>query len=103
MCLYAVGPFIATRCHSLSVVITMLALSALGSLLLLTPGVAAWKPTSYSYINYTTVTGFFMQDDPATVDSTFDYVSRAPVLSYKTAIVADYELCVGCEQLWADQ
>jgi hypothetical protein len=36
------------------------------------------KPTSApshsSYINYTTVTGFFAQDDPATVASTFDYV-----------------------------
>ena len=60
----------------------MFALSALGSLLLLTPGVAAWKSGSYSYINYTSVAGFFMQDDPATVDSTFDYVSAVPVPSY---------------------
>lgn len=29
-----------------------------------------------SYINYTTVAGFFQQDDAATVASTFDYVSR---------------------------
>ncbi len=27
-----------------------------------------------SYINYTTITGFFLQDDPKTVSSTFDYV-----------------------------
>lgn len=31
-------------------------------------------PSHSSYINYTTVTGFFAQDDPATVASTFDYV-----------------------------
>jgi hypothetical protein len=30
-----------------------------------------------SYINYTTVTGFFQQDDSATVASGFDYVSRS--------------------------
>ena len=29
-----------------------------------------------TYINYTTVTGFFQQDDSATDASTFDYVSK---------------------------
>lgn len=29
----------------------------------------------HSYINYTTLTGFFLQDDPTTNASTFDYVS----------------------------
>ena len=32
-----------------------------------------------SYINYTTVTGFFLQDDPKTVSSTFDYVYSNPI------------------------
>jgi hypothetical protein len=34
-------------------------------------------PRIYSdqYFNYTTLTGFFAQDDPATNPSTFDYVS----------------------------
>jgi hypothetical protein len=27
------------------------------------------------YLNYTTLTGYFMQDDPATNPSTFDYVN----------------------------
>ncbi|KAH8900989.1 phosphoglycerate mutase-like protein [Thozetella sp. PMI_491] len=50
-------------------------------LLLLASGVTAWKAggsacRSYSYINYTTVTGFFLQDDPATVDSSFDYAAN---------------------------
>jgi hypothetical protein len=27
-----------------------------------------------TYINYTTITGFFLQDDPATNASTFNYV-----------------------------
>ena len=27
-----------------------------------------------SFVNYTSVTGFFQQDDPATDPSTFDYV-----------------------------
>lgn len=28
-----------------------------------------------SYLNYTSLTGFFLQDDPATNASTFDYVN----------------------------
>jgi len=31
------------------------------------------------YTRYTTVTGFFEQDDPNTVASSFDYVRRQPV------------------------
>lgn len=30
---------------------------------------------SAEYIKYTTVTGYFQQDDPVTVSGTFDYVS----------------------------
>ena len=30
---------------------------------------------SYPVIKYTTITGYFLQDDPATNASTFDYVS----------------------------
>ncbi len=62
----------------------MVAASVLQYLLLLAPSAAAWKAgassgyKSYSYINYTTVTGFFLQDDPSTVDSSFDYVSCVP-------------------------
>jgi hypothetical protein len=45
--------------------------------------VAAPQPTtlavlprlnSNEYLNYTTLTGFFLQDDPATDPNTFDYV-----------------------------
>ena len=47
------------------------------------------KPTSAPshsrYINYTTVTGFFAQDDPATDASTFDYVC-APIFRNTLAI-----------------
>lgn len=51
-----------------------------GLLLALAPAVLAWKTGSiscntYSYINYTTVTGFFLQDEAATNPSTFNYVS----------------------------
>lgn len=31
-----------------------------------------------AYINYTTVTGYFQQDDPITNATTFDYVSTTP-------------------------
>jgi hypothetical protein len=41
------------------------------------PTSAAVLPRIYpdQYFNYTTLTGFFAQDDPATNPSTFDYVS----------------------------
>lgn len=60
-------------------------------LLALTPGSLAWQwgksgkwtgaqrtncHGGETYINYTTVTGFFQQDDSATDASTFDYVSN---------------------------
>jgi hypothetical protein len=48
---------------SLLFLVTVLALLAMGE--------ANDRP---SYINYTTITGFFLQDDPKTVSSTFDYV-----------------------------
>lgn len=35
---------------------------------------AAATTASASYINYTTVTGYFLQDDPSTNPSTFVYV-----------------------------
>ena len=31
-----------------------------------------------SYINYTTVIGYFLQDEPSTDPGTFDYVSVTP-------------------------
>lgn len=31
-------------------------------------------PSSYPIIKYTTIAGYFLQDDPATNASTFDYV-----------------------------
>jgi len=34
-----------------------------------------------SYLNYSTVTGYFLQDDPATDPSTFDYVRLHITLS----------------------
>ncbi|KAI8804974.1 histidine phosphatase superfamily [Cladochytrium replicatum] len=34
------------------------------------------RPSPNSYINYTTITGFFMQDDPNTVPSTFNYATN---------------------------
>ena len=41
------------------------------------PTVQAWKLARQGngYINYTTITGFFMQDEADTDPSTFDYVS----------------------------
>jgi hypothetical protein len=36
------------------------------------PGVSG--PGGLGYIRYSTVTGYFLQDDPATDSSTFDYV-----------------------------
>ena len=54
-------------------------LPSLSLLALAVQGAWAWKAgsectSSYSYINYTTVTGFFQQDDPTTSTSGFDYV-----------------------------
>lgn len=34
-----------------------------------------YPPTGYGYINYTTVTGYFLQDEPSTNATAFDYVS----------------------------
>lgn len=44
--------------------------------LLFTMGEATrpYVTSNTSHINYTTVTGFFLQDDPSTNASTFDYV-----------------------------
>jgi hypothetical protein len=34
--------------------------------------------TGQGYINYTTITGYFLQDDPSTNASTFNYVRSSP-------------------------
>lgn len=52
---YSAGLFVAT---------VLLALIAMAE--------ASWRP---SYINYTTITGYFLQDEPSTNPDTFDYVS----------------------------
>lgn len=54
-------------------------LTLLSLLALVSPGLA-WKAgskcsSSYSYINYTTVPGFFLQDDASTPSSGFDYAT----------------------------
>lgn len=54
-------------------------ISSLSLLVLAVQGALAWKAgspcsSSYSYINYTTVPGFFLQDDPSTSTTGFDYV-----------------------------
>ena len=50
----------------------------LSSFLLLACGTLGWKTgveiQGLASINYTTVTGFFMQDDASTSPGTFDYV-----------------------------
>jgi hypothetical protein len=57
--------------------------ATLGLFAITCAAIAAPQPTSLAalprinpneYINYTTITGFFLQDDPATNPSTFDYV-----------------------------
>jgi hypothetical protein len=52
----------------------------------LTPAVlGSWFPRSApssDHIIYSTVTGFFLQDDAATVPGTFDYVSFQHLLSF---------------------
>lgn len=57
--------------------------ATLGFFAITCAAIAAPQPTSLAvlprinsneYINYTTLTGFFLQDDPATNPSTFDYV-----------------------------
>ena len=60
----------------------MVQLIASGIVLALASTTAAWKAgvsgsgSNSHYINYTTVTGFFLQDDVATNPSSFDYVSE---------------------------
>jgi hypothetical protein len=43
-----------------------------------------------SWINYTAVPGFFLQDDSATVPSTFDYVRNSPFLRRPSKLPADH-------------
>ncbi|KAH6604483.1 phosphoglycerate mutase [Trichoderma cornu-damae] len=50
--------------------------SLLSVVLALAPGAVAWKEvSSCDDIKYTSVTGFFLQDDPKTDPSSFDYAS----------------------------
>jgi hypothetical protein len=46
------------------------------------PTLPPWNPghpgQGQDWINYTTVTGFFLQDEPTTVPGTFDYVRESP-------------------------
>lgn len=52
------------------------------------------------YIRYSTVTGYFLQDDPATDSSTFNYVrllSRCGACG--TQLKADVE--IGDDEFWA--
>lgn len=59
----------------------MVQLLVSGLVLALASGSTAWKVgvsdcgSNSHYINYTTVTGFFLQDDSSTNPSSFDYVS----------------------------
>jgi hypothetical protein len=55
-----------------------------------------------SYIKYTTITGFFLQDDPKTDPSTFDYVRFARTLECLVLLKA---LSVSAEshKFWIDQ
>jgi hypothetical protein len=51
--------------------------SLLSAVLALAPGAIAWKEVSNrDSLNYTSVPGFFLQDDPNTNPSTFDYVRK---------------------------
>lgn len=52
--------------------------SLLSAVLALAPGAIAWKEvSSCDDIKYTSVSGFFLQDDPNTNPSTFDYVRKS--------------------------
>lgn len=57
--------------------------SLLSAVLALAPGAIAWKEvSSCDDIVYTSVPGIFLQDDPNTNPSTFDYVrNNCPSLS----------------------
>lgn len=59
--------------------------SLLSAVLALVPTAIAWKEvSSCDDIKYTSVTGFFLQDDPNTNPSTFDYVRKKfPIITRK--------------------
>lgn len=44
------------------------------------PTATALARSGISWINYTTITGYFLQDDSSTIPGTFDYVSEGPQL-----------------------
>lgn len=46
--------------------------------------------TTPSYINYTTVTGYFLQDDPKTNSSAFDYVSMVRFESLRAKALSQF-------------
>lgn len=61
---------------------TRLTLAAAATALLSRPSEAQYLNTTKGpgYISYSTVTGYFLQDEPDTVASGFDYVCRRPSL-----------------------
>lgn len=69
-------------------------------------GVSSRKITPYTdgYINYTTVPGYFLQDDPTTNASTFNYVcphhARLPTRRRRRRITSDLQ---DLDQFWPDQ
>ena len=71
----------------LLVALTMLSrfLFSFGAFVFAGLGMATTGARGMDYIRYSAVTGYFLQDDPATDSSTFDYV-RCPI-SYLTYVV----------------
>lgn len=73
-----------TTCHFRSVFEKYMAIIMLSSVLLwafaasglISLSVADSSKTPSSYINYTTVTGYFLQDEPSTNASTFNFMTR---------------------------
>jgi len=66
---------------------TTLAQASSSSTGLAIPGVNISETTS-GYINYTTVTGYFLQDDPSTNATSFDYVSQTHLDVELTALTS---------------
>jgi hypothetical protein len=42
---------------------------------LITLGLALAGPTPQGYLNYTTISGYFLQDEASTIPAEFDFVS----------------------------
>lgn len=60
--------------HSLLLFIIVLTSSIVVVVMAADAHITTTTPSSYPIIKYTTITGYFLQDDPATNASTFDYV-----------------------------